>query len=128
MDYEEKYKNLVKAVKELREANPSDEGIQNWLNENVPELVESEGERIRKELIEHIKSNCETPFVLFEKFSPDMILSWLEKQGKNELNTEDRCIIQDTISICERARKKATNEIDYENVIRCIDWLKSFIK
>ena len=43
---------------------------------------ESEDEKIRKELIEHIKANCETGFILFQKFSPDDILAWLEKQGE----------------------------------------------
>ena len=45
-----------------------------------PELSESKDERIRKELIEHIKANCETGFLLFQKFSPDKIIAWLEKQ------------------------------------------------
>ena len=43
IDYEKKYKNLVEAVKVLQETNPSDEGIQNWVKDNVPELTESEG-------------------------------------------------------------------------------------
>ena len=46
MDYEKKYKALVEAVKILKEANPSDEGIQNWVNDNVPELQESEDEKL----------------------------------------------------------------------------------
>lgn len=29
MEYEKKYRDLVEAVKELQEANPYDEGIQN---------------------------------------------------------------------------------------------------
>ena len=37
-NYEKKYKSLVKAVKTLKETNPSDEGIQNWVKDNVPEL------------------------------------------------------------------------------------------
>lgn len=49
-----------------------------------PELKESEDERIRKELIEHIKANCETGFLLFQKFSPDDVIAWLEKQGKQK--------------------------------------------
>ena len=51
MDYEKKYNKLVEAIKVLQETNPSDEGIQNWVNDNVPELSESEGEKIRKEIL-----------------------------------------------------------------------------
>ena len=36
--YKIKYNNLVEAIRELGELNPSDEGIQNWINDNVPEL------------------------------------------------------------------------------------------
>lgn len=43
---------------------------------------ESEDERIRKELIEHIKANKEADYVLFKKFSPDDVIAWLEKQGQ----------------------------------------------
>lgn len=51
------------------------------------ELKESEDEEIRKELIEHIKANCESDFILFQKFSPDDVIAWLEKQGeKKEIN------------------------------------------
>ena len=51
-----------------------------------PELVESDDEKIRKELIEHIKANCESEFVLFQKFSPDDVVAWLEKQGEQKLS------------------------------------------
>ena len=53
-----------------------------------PELSESEDEKIRKELIEHIKANCESDFILFQKFSPDDVLAWLEKQGEQEQVSE----------------------------------------
>lgn len=55
MDYKEKYDKLVNAIKVLQETNPSDEGIQNWVNDNVPELRESEDERIIKAIDEAIK-------------------------------------------------------------------------
>ena len=84
----EAYDKALDAIKNLREMNPSDEGIQNWVNENFPELKESEGEKIRKDLIKW-----------FEEF-PDMIwrghccryshykkdiIAWLEKQGQGVL-------------------------------------------
>jgi len=46
-----------------------------------PELEKSEDEKIRKELIEHIKANKWADYVLFQKFSPDDVIAWLEKQG-----------------------------------------------
>lgn len=49
-----------------------------------PELKESEDERIRKELIEHIKANKEVDYVLFKKFSPDEVIAWLEKQTQSD--------------------------------------------
>ena len=51
MYYERRYNEILAAIKKLQESNPSDEGIQNWINDNVPELCESEDERIRKKLI-----------------------------------------------------------------------------
>ena len=52
------------------------------IDEIFPELAESKDERIRKELIEHIKANYEADYVLFKKFSPDDVIAWLEKQGE----------------------------------------------
>lgn len=83
MDYEKKYKNLVKAVKELQEANPSDEGIQNWVNGNVPELAESEDEKTRKVLIELFNDMEWDDSLLHDyKLDKDKTIAWLEKQGK----------------------------------------------
>ena len=49
MDYEKRYNELIDAIKEMMEANPHDEGLQNWVHDNVPELTESE-EMNRKEI------------------------------------------------------------------------------
>lgn len=71
MDYKKKYEKLVDAVKVLRDNNPFDEGIQNWVNDNVPELKENEDERIKKEIIDYIKTGT-----YHKKW-----IAWLEKQG-----------------------------------------------
>ena len=55
-----------------------------------PELKESEDEKIRKELIEHIKANKWADYVLFQKFSPDDVIAWLEKQ-KSVGEIVERC-------------------------------------
>jgi hypothetical protein len=69
---------LIEAIKQLQKANPSDEGIQNWVNDNVPEFKESEDERIRKELIAIFKG--QTPYTSEE--DAKRYIAWLEKQGK----------------------------------------------
>ena len=81
MDYEKAFKDALKAVKELQEANPSDDGIQNWVNDNFPELRESEDERIMKGLIEFFEDWKETKSHLWGMNVND-ILAWLEKQGQ----------------------------------------------
>ena len=59
MNYEKRYNELIDAIKEMMEANPHDEGLQNWVHDNVPELTESEDERIRKTLIRFHKSTID---------------------------------------------------------------------
>lgn len=83
MNYEEKYNNLVVAIKQLQEANPSDEGIQNWVNDNVPELQESEGEKIKKYILNFINLN---KGVNLSPDDADKMIAWLEKQGKQKEN------------------------------------------
>ena len=74
MNYKKKYNKLVEAIKVLQETNPSDEGIHNWVNDNVPELHKSEDEKIRKGLITMLSQDRE----LHSKE-----IAWLEKQGEH---------------------------------------------
>lgn len=74
MDYKEKYNKLVEAVKVLQEENPSDEGIQNWASDNVPELRESKDEKMRKEIVGYLKMNLRYEWA-----------TWLEKQGQKSV-------------------------------------------
>ena len=57
----------------------------------------NEDEKIRKELIEHIKANQGADYVLFQKFSPDDVIAWLNKQKSVE-------------EIVERCKKSWYNE------------------
>ena len=104
MDYEKKYKALVEAVKTLKEANPSDEGIQNWVNDNVPELKESDDERVRKAMIDFFKhERKEGIAVLHYGVNIERMISWLEKQGEQKPDkVEPKFKIGDSI--------KTTNE------------------
>jgi len=82
MDYEKRYEKLVDAVKVLRDNNPSDEGIQNWVNDNVPELKESEGEKIRKWLIAQLELKSDINNQRDLELMILKAIAWLEKQGE----------------------------------------------
>ena len=110
MDYEKKYEKLMEAVKVLRDNNPSDEGIQNWVNDNVPELKESDDESIRKGIIDFLwkeKIFLQEAHSSVEKnpkyrFIMDAI-AWLEKQ-KSEPNW---CHHKVDLSDCSEEYRKA---------------------
>lgn len=82
MNYEQRYKEALKAVNELQDANPTDEGIQNWVNDNVPELQESEDESIRK-IITLCLEECVHSGIICD-YEKDKCLAWLEKQGHTD--------------------------------------------
>lgn len=144
MDYKEKYNKLVEAIKVLQEANPSDEGIQNWVNDNVPELRESEDEMIRKKLIKNFKWFC-GDFPETSKWGIDDgllvkdVIAWLEKQGtsytkrdvdnayvegmafaKNELEKQGKQILANSAKTCKDEQKPAWDERDESHLIHCV--------
>ena len=118
-DYKEKYESLIDAIKVLRDTNPSDEGIQNWIKDFVPELAESEDERIRKALIGYFSmgaNNNETTFNIEDK----KILAWLEKQDNRDARYKylEKLLEADTIyqmavndAMVEEAKTKAIEAI-----------------
>ena len=116
MDYEQRHKEVLDAIKKLQEANPSNDGIQNWVNENFPELAESEDEKIRKELIEKVK---ETPACIGFN-DKNAVLAWLEKQVKRDARYEnlEELLESDAIyqmamndTMVEEAKTKAMNAL-----------------
>jgi len=136
MDYKEKYNKLVEAVKVLQEANPSDEGIQNWINDNVPELAESEDERIREALIRFHKSTIDIDGIKGED-----IIAWLEKQGEQprysigDVLCDKSCTtlnkdtqpnfeiidIRDGMYICDKGSFPISQQDEYELVAKKIE-------
>lgn len=82
MNYEQKYNKLVNAIKVLQETNPSDEGIQNWVNDNVPELRKSEDEKVRENIIHLVNAHGQGRF-------RESMLAWLEKQGQKPVWSEE---------------------------------------
>ena len=83
MNYEKKYRDLVEAVKELQKANPSDDGIQKWIKDNVPELKESEDEESKKWILEYLYDGLRKSDEQF-KNQFKCAIAWLEKQGEQK--------------------------------------------
>lgn len=90
MNYEEKYRKLVDAIKEMRDVNPSDEGLQNWISDNVPELAESEDERIRKVLLEMFSNAGKNDW---RGIPNEKVIAWLEKLGESDETKAKRFLI-----------------------------------
>lgn len=101
MDYEKKYKEALKVAQKLYQDCPNGKNDRLYhttdLEKMFPELKvkESEDERIRKELIEHVKDqqssfisapDCRDKYEEEENNKYNSWLAWLEKQGKKESN------------------------------------------
>lgn len=80
MDNEEKYKKLIRAIKILREIKPRDESLEKWIKDYVPDLAETDDERIRKSLIHFVKIKGEEFGFIDANTSVEETLAWLEKQ------------------------------------------------
>lgn len=132
MYYKKKYEDLVIAVKALQEANPSDEGIKNWVADNVPELRQNEDEKIRKALIENFKC-FGGDYLETSKWGKDDdllvtdILAWLEKQGEQKSNwsEEDEIGFGDALWCCKQATSIAKDENDMGNIWYAERWLNT---
>lgn len=88
MDYEKAYKNLVAKVKNAHLYAQTD-STKNVLEDILPELRESEDERIRKGIVETIK---QCPDTFLNPKNRDRMLAYLEKQKEqkpSEIDFED---------------------------------------
>lgn len=85
MDYEKKYKEALERASKLRVQNPFDT-VSQMMEHVFPELKESEDEKIRKELIEFVKSRL-AGFPQCEKF-----IAWLEEHAnfRNKIQIGDK--------------------------------------
>ena len=84
-NYKEKYESLIEAIKVLRDINLSDSGIQNWVNDYVPELAESEDEKIKKTLIRFFKDQYPNETEMYDgSVTVGKAIAWLEKQGEQK--------------------------------------------
>ena len=107
MDYKEKYNRLLDAIKELQKANPSDDGIQNWINDNVPELKESEDEQHRKWILEYLYDGLRKSDEQFKDQFKSAI-AWLKEQGQ----VKESPIPQHENKTCEENSNSLTSEED----------------
>ena len=105
MDYEKRYNKLIDAIKDMMEANPHDEGLQNWVLDNVPELTESEDEKIRKEIKRAI--DVALDYSYFDKETANNCLAWLEKQCESKVSEPNWCHHKVDLSDCSEEYRKA---------------------
>ena len=113
-DYEQKYKEAIDKIKEFLKG---EETIgKDKLEEILPELKEeSKDERIRRELINAIKSSAQFNSCLQKHgFDIKEVLSWVEKQGEqnNLLNFDEA--------------EKEKNDFVSEQFIKCRESFKEF--
>lgn len=118
--YEKKYKEALERMKSWAKGeHPECFGEAQKAAEFVfPELKESEGEVIRKELISFLE-HCQDP-KLVDNRNRDKWIAWLDKQ--KEWGEEDEKIRQNCIHFLnlQKSHHASTFEID-----ECIDWLES---
>ena len=120
MDYEKKYNELVGKMKKAYLYTQTD-STKAVLEDIMPELKESEDERIRKEIIKETKGS---EVRLFETVTNDEFIAWLEKQA-------ERKTPQWMIDFLDNYRRKIGCSFDYdeardmEGKILCIkEWLE----
>ena len=78
MDYKEKYEQAIENIKKIKAANKDNKELVDFIDNKYPELKESEDERVRKSLIEHIKGITSWNYYL--GISKEQMLAWLEKR------------------------------------------------
>ena len=108
MTQEEKAKRYDEAIKKAKSKIKNDKDhiiYEDDVIEIFPELIESEDERIRKEL---------------GKYKVKYTQEVLEKHLNSMSNKDDERLRKTTIAFL-----KEFAEQGYENAVECIDWLKS---
>ena len=118
MDYEKAYKDALERAK-YWEKNPTVWSSDDICQKLFPELVESEDERIRKELIDRFKSL--KPNFSWYEVPIDNILAWLEKQGEKQDYNPYKATIE---SIAAMVEKYANGDLKdfYDNIkVKCKD-------
>ena len=124
MDYEKEYKHALDLAKQVHDTTISKQQKEN-IEIIFPELAESEGERIRKWLINLLGKmqyhHCDDEMEMGNK-----ALAWLEKQGqKSAWSKKDEEIVTGIIKdIQERLEDYPTEQLA-DIYFKEIKWLKS---
>lgn len=110
----------MKILKELHDKSLYSE--RTALETIVPELKESEDERIRKDLLAFIKAPYVYDFIVHDRVDP--WISWLEKQGEQnqKWSEKDEEMANDIIEGCLSSEKAYYIAHTSEEIA---DWLKS---
>ena len=128
-DYKQKYEQAFEKAKEVYNRKDATDGGKLILESMFPDLKESNDEKIRKGLIQHLKELSKvkdlshTP-IKFKQYY-DVWISWLEKQCEQKLawSEEDEKILnlslENLIELKNRFGEK------YGKVGDCIHWFES---
>ena len=119
MGYEEKYKEAIESIKRIY--SQADSYGKELMEKEFPELKESEDEKIRRELIEFIRTLPCTISVKNEYFA------WLEKQGEKK----DTITPQWMVDFLKEHRRHFATPMDYDEkketdgkLLAVIKWLE----
>ncbi len=122
MDYEKLHKTSLEIGRELIQKCPE---MKDWVVRQLPELAESEDERMFKAIAEGIRDLVgDFGWSDFGGIPIEDILAWLEKQDKKELvETKNEKIREALISVLTSDFEKDTtiNDITVEEIV---DWLE----
>lgn len=81
MDYEKRNKEILEKLRALRDDWAStDNRAAKEIEEAIPELIESEDERIRKAILELVRQSSE----ILEKKNQEQMIAWLEKRAEQK--------------------------------------------
>ena len=118
MDYE-KNKEALEIVRQM----VSDGQVaQDVAEKYFPELIESENERMRKDIISFLNGSRPFEPTMGERFE---MVSWLKKQKPVEWSEEDEKIIKRIISNIEQLKGYCKYDLGKDLYNEEIDWLKS---
>lgn len=85
MDYEKKYKELIaKLTEAYNDESVNDERFCCVMNNIMPELKESDNEKIRKDLLNHLYAGANNKTIIADADDYKKWANWLEKQGEQK--------------------------------------------
>ena len=116
LSIQEKARRYDEAIKEASIAyKDEDKHLKATLERIFPELKESEGERIRKELLEHCKNQAK-PYIQTGNKYPQIQswISWLEKQDNKKLVNFDEAEKEKSDFVGDGFIKCFANFLDFE--------------